>query len=387
VCTLCSPGTYNANVGAATCTSCGVGTDSYEGALICCADGQYNPDFASSCSTCPDGYFSNAGAEQCSICPSGEYSSSGASACSTCGPGLYASEGAATCSICPPGFSSSSGASNCTICPLGSFSASAQSASCQVCPKNTFFGSYCPDGYTYYEGVQRCYMLGEDLVSWSAAEAVCTSVTSGHLAAIENEVVNRLVGSLDFFSKRWIGLNDVSTEGTYVWTSGANLSFVKWSGNQPASGSANQDCGSILYDHWSIESCASSLSYICEADAVFPTTCASCAAGTATPTTGSLVCCEAGYYNSPSSPSMCLPCAVGRYSFAGYAACSLCPVGTYSQQNTASTTCLPCPSNTASYEGAGACTEAGYYVPDGASDITPCPASTYSAGGTSSCTS
>lgn len=40
----------------------------------------------------------------------------------------------------------------------------------------------------------------------------------------------------------WLGLNDLSLEGTYVWSNGATATFTNWSQGQPGSQSADEDC-------------------------------------------------------------------------------------------------------------------------------------------------
>lgn len=70
-------------------------------------------------------------------------------------------------------------------------------------------------------------------MSWQQAEALAVQ-EGGHLATIRNAqesawAIQTFGGSTSF----WIGLNDIATEGLYVWSSGESSSYRSWGVNQP----------------------------------------------------------------------------------------------------------------------------------------------------------
>jgi len=79
------------------------------------------------------------------------------------------------------------------------------------------------------------YLLGSG--SWTAARDAAVAM-GGHLVTMndgdENEWVRVNVLLFDGADRRaWIGLNDVKSEGTFVWTSGEPVTFTNWSGSEP----------------------------------------------------------------------------------------------------------------------------------------------------------
>lgn len=84
--------------------------------------------------------------------------------------------------------------------------------------------------------------------SWTASEAEAVAL-GGHLATINDSAENQWV--FDTFSNfagqpraLWIGLNDVATEGDFVWSSGDTSSFRAWSISEP-NNNGNEDYGSF----------------------------------------------------------------------------------------------------------------------------------------------
>eukprot|EP00466_Bigelowiella_natans_P006579 jgi/Bigna1/74362/fgenesh1_pg.28_\ len=141
-CTLCLAGTYQSELGAATCKTCengeisGVG----EGHCVMCPSGKHASEKHQMCLTCPEGSWSNAGDTACSLCPPGTYNEKGGRpGCKDCGQGYFnPSEGASTpddCLECPRGYHCPNTATATpVICPDGYFSPRRQAEECLKCP-------------------------------------------------------------------------------------------------------------------------------------------------------------------------------------------------------------------------------------------------------------
>ena len=103
-----------------------------------------------------------------------------------------------------------------------------------------------------------------------------------------NTFITTLVGGVD----AWIGLNDKTTEGTYLWSDGSALGTYKnWKTNQPNSDSSvreSQDCVKIEGDNagvWDDVLCSKTLVFVCEASVPSTTTTPTSTCTTPTTTT------------------------------------------------------------------------------------------------------
>ncbi|MBA4175275.1 MAG: hypothetical protein C0505_01725 [Leptothrix sp. (in: Bacteria)] len=69
--------------------------------------------------------------------------------------------------------------------------------------------------------------------TWAAAEAEAVAA-GGNLvtlnSAAEENAIKAYFGTATLF---WIGLNDVASEGTFVWSSGEAVTYTNWSGGEP----------------------------------------------------------------------------------------------------------------------------------------------------------
>ena len=92
-------------------------------------------------------------------------------------------------------------------------------------------------------------------VAWPAARDVCRAA-GGRLAYIPDAATNAAVVSAITAAgadRAWIGLNDLTTEGTFTWVredaSAAELPlgvYNAWGNSQPANANGNQDCVHVL---------------------------------------------------------------------------------------------------------------------------------------------
>ena len=82
----------------------------------------------------------------------------------------------------------------------------------------------CPSGAQEHEG--ECYFFSSEEKTWNDAKTACENMHSAY------EIVNIVDANLNIFltqnfvgSQYWTGLNDISIEGTYVWTNGDGLTY------------------------------------------------------------------------------------------------------------------------------------------------------------------
>ena len=65
----------------------------------------------------------------------------------------------------------------------------------------------------------------------------------------------------------WIGLNDIGTEGTFVWVDGSESTYRHWSPGQPDNGGSIEDCVHTYGNpFWNDEGCTETKNcYFCSA--------------------------------------------------------------------------------------------------------------------------
>ncbi|VDH99262.1 Hypothetical predicted protein, partial [Mytilus galloprovincialis] len=84
----------------------------------------------------------------------------------------------------------------------------------------------CPDIITHFSG--STYIVSCDAIPhWSNAEAYCVD-HGGHLASIETEEENNYLKHVAKLMRgsAWIGLSDITTEGSFQWTLSQQLTFT-----------------------------------------------------------------------------------------------------------------------------------------------------------------
>jgi hypothetical protein len=103
---------------------------------------------------------------------------------------------------------------------------------------------------------------------WQAASNDCDA-TGAHLVVIDDSAENLYVEALsgNIF---WIGMNDLVTEGTFVWVTGALVDaggFTSWRGGQPNNENGTQHCGEMDPNSsvtWNDFVCGVAQRYVCE---------------------------------------------------------------------------------------------------------------------------
>jgi hypothetical protein len=96
------------------------------------------------------------------------------------------------------------------------------------------------------------YFLTPDRTSWELAEADAIAI-GGHLITINDPAENTfLVDSFltvpppgEVLRPLWIGINDATTEGTFVWSSGEASSYTNWHGSEPNNFGGNEHYATI----------------------------------------------------------------------------------------------------------------------------------------------
>ena len=84
---------------------------------------------------------------------------------------------------------------------------------------------------------------------------------------MKNQEENVYVQQRHGGEKAWIGLNDVTTEGRFIWTDGSAVNFTNWAKNQP-NNFHNQDCvhtlGVSKNYKWNDVPCSQCFNYTCK---------------------------------------------------------------------------------------------------------------------------
>lgn len=80
-------------------------------------------------------------------------------------------------------------------------------------------------------------------MTWQAAEAAAVAA-GGHLATVRSQTENSwIVTTFGAASSKWIGFNDVATEGAWVWSSGESPGYTNWCAGEPNNAFGNEDGG------------------------------------------------------------------------------------------------------------------------------------------------
>lgn len=124
----------------------------------------------------------------------------------------------------------------------------------------------CATGQTFNGG--HCYSVASTAKKFSKARPDCTGKGLGwDLAEIEsageNTFLKGLVGS---GNEGWIGINDQSDTGNWIWANGDPATYTNWT-SQPDNGhGSDEDCTYLdgLTGLWSDDACGTSRRYFCE---------------------------------------------------------------------------------------------------------------------------
>ena len=77
---------------------------------------------------------------------------------------------------------------------------------------------------------------------WHTVSSNCINYGYDNLASISSLEENTMVlNTSPYNGDCWIGLNDASSEGTYVWVDGSESTYRAWGSGQPYSGTSYYD--------------------------------------------------------------------------------------------------------------------------------------------------
>ena len=121
----------------------------------------------------------------------------------------------------------------------------------------------CPSGWDYFSGY--CYLTSSVCAPWVTAVSNCSAMNS-HLVTVHNQEENVYIQHRHNGERSWIGLNDRSVEGSFVWTNNEIISFQFWAPQQP-NNLKNEDCvhalGAKNGYSWNDVSCDKCYNYTC----------------------------------------------------------------------------------------------------------------------------
>ncbi|XP_078365442.1 uncharacterized protein LOC144649744 isoform X1 [Oculina patagonica] len=127
----------------------------------------------------------------------------------------------------------------------------------------TILSEICQPGWGYFNGY--CYFTSSVCASWLAAVSNCSTMGS-HLVTVHNQEENVYIQHRHNGERSWIGLNDRSVEGSFVWTNREISRFRFWASKQP-NNHKNQDCVHTLGAKegytWNDVSCNNCYNFTC----------------------------------------------------------------------------------------------------------------------------
>ncbi|XP_065651901.1 von Willebrand factor D and EGF domain-containing protein-like isoform X1 [Hydra vulgaris] len=115
-------------------------------------------------------------------------------------------------------------------------------------------GSYCYTYWYYYR-----------LLTWHQSQLACQNYGGSLLSIASQEeyfIILKYISWTDI--QFWIGLNDIQTEGKFVWDDNTTSQFFNWRSKAPDNMNISDDCVGMINHYWNDLSCDTYLGYICE---------------------------------------------------------------------------------------------------------------------------
>ncbi|XP_044179085.1 uncharacterized protein LOC114946811 isoform X1 [Acropora millepora] len=117
---------------------------------------------------------------------------------------------------------------------------------------------------------QNCYQVSSNKKSWIQARLACANqradLVSIH-SPVEQAHIALQVGPYGLNAEAWIGLNDRTMEGVFLWSDRSAVDYINWDKMNSHYSWRFKDCASVKKDNegrWRDQSCFNSFSYICK---------------------------------------------------------------------------------------------------------------------------
>ena len=127
----------------------------------------------------------------------------------------------------------------------------------------TCHADLCQPGWDYFNGY--CYFTSSTYTTWSNSLTKCSKMGS-HLVTVHSQEENVYIQHRHNGERSWIGFNDRSVKGSFVWTKKGTSSFRFWAPNRP-NNYTDQDCVHTLGAKngytWSDSSCDNCFKFTC----------------------------------------------------------------------------------------------------------------------------
>ncbi|XP_072049468.1 uncharacterized protein [Amphiura filiformis] len=122
---------------------------------------------------------------------------------------------------------------------------------------------YCPSSWSYFSNY--CYYFSSSRKIYSDAKSDCIT-KSGSLTSILNQAENTFLQGYVVSDHFWIGLDDITDEGTFRWVDNNQFDFANWGTDEPNDGHGKEDCSEIRVDgYWNDVPCSEDTKkYICK---------------------------------------------------------------------------------------------------------------------------
>ena len=138
---------------------------------------------------------------------------------------------------------------------------------------------FCPEGYYYSEKLGGCFpdvFNAQMRLSWPDAQSHCQRYHRSNLVTITSDTDNEIVSSMCRHMSCWIGFNDRTSEGDWVWVDETPVSFTAWSSGEPnhdhkGDGQIGENCAAFVHDRpggmggdgWNDLPCELHLPFLC----------------------------------------------------------------------------------------------------------------------------
>ncbi|XP_053868595.1 C-type lectin domain family 4 member G-like isoform X1 [Malaclemys terrapin pileata] len=123
--------------------------------------------------------------------------------------------------------------------------------------------SICPAGWMLNAG--NCYYFSTEQKHWSYAKQACKD-QGAMLIIIDSNQKQEFLTKNANGKQYWIGLHDVSNEGTFIWVDDSSVSYSNWNQGEPNNFGSGEDCVMMVKDgKWNDATCVmNEVGWICE---------------------------------------------------------------------------------------------------------------------------